>query len=49
MGDVGTAEVVRRGLIMLDLLLSLSDDEELVVRRKGTQELERLRFAWDTF
>jgi hypothetical protein len=49
MGDVGTTEVVRRGLILLDLLLSLPDDEELVIRHKDTKELERLRFSWDTF
>lgn len=49
MGDVGTAEVVRRGLMLLDLYLSLSPDEELVVRNKATHECERLRFAWQTF
>lgn len=49
MGGVGTTEVVRRALILLDLLLSLPENEELVVRNKDTQELERLRFAWDPF
>lgn len=48
-GDLGPAEVVRRGLILLDLYLSLTDDEDLVIRNKKTQELERLRIAWDTF
>jgi hypothetical protein len=49
MGGVGTTEVVRRGLILLDLLLSLDDDEELVVRDANTKQVDRLRFAWDTF
>lgn len=49
MGGVGTTEVVRRGLILLDLMLSLSDDEELVIRDKKTQQIDRLRFAWDAF
>jgi len=48
-GDVGPAEVVRRGLILLDLHLSLDDSEELVVRNKQTSDLERIRLAWDTF
>jgi hypothetical protein len=45
--DVSTVEVVRRGLILLDLMLSLPEDEELVVRSKQTQQLERVRFAWE--
>jgi hypothetical protein len=49
MGGVGTTEVVRRGLILLDLLLNLDDDEELVVRDANTKQVDRLRFAWDTF
>jgi hypothetical protein len=49
MGGVGLTEIVRRGLLLLDLLLSLDPDEELVVRNKTTQECERLRFAWETF
>jgi hypothetical protein len=49
MGGVGTTEVVRRGLILLDLLLNLQDDEELVVRDAKTKQVDRLRFAWDTF
>lgn len=48
-GDIGPAEVVRRGLILLDLYLSLPNDEELVIRNKKTQALERIRLAWDTF
>jgi hypothetical protein len=49
MGEASPTEVVRRGLIMLDLMLSLPDDEELVIRNRKTQQIERLRFAWDTF
>jgi hypothetical protein len=38
-------EAVRRGLMLLDMLLSLDAGEELVIRnRKG--EIERLRFHW---
>lgn len=48
-GDLGPAEVVRRGLILLDLYLSLDDEEELVIRSKESQDLERIRLAWDTF
>jgi hypothetical protein len=49
MGGVGTTEVVRRGLILLDLLLNLEEGEELVVRDARTKQVDRLRFAWDTF
>lgn len=48
-GEPGPAEVVRRGLILLDFYLSLTKDEDLVVRNKKTNDLERLRVAWDTF
>jgi hypothetical protein len=48
-GEPGPAEVVRRGLILLDFYLSLTQDEDLVVRNKKTNDLERLRIAWDTF
>jgi hypothetical protein len=44
---VGRAEVVRRGLILLDFLLSLGHDEELVVRNRTTGECDRLSFSWD--
>jgi hypothetical protein len=47
MGNVRDAEVVRRGLILLDFHLSLSDDEELVVRNKESGKLERVSFRWD--
>jgi hypothetical protein len=47
--DLGPAEVVRRGLILLDLYLSLEDTEELVIRHKQSGDLERIRLAWDTF
>jgi hypothetical protein len=49
MDDAGSAEVVRRGLMLLDFFLSLPDDEELVVRNRRNQQVERVRFAWDTF
>jgi hypothetical protein len=49
MGGIGTTEVVRRGLILLDLLLNLDEDEELVIRDAKTKQVDRLRFAWDTF
>ena len=49
MGDVSLPEVVRRGLILLDLIAGLPEDEEIVIRHKDTNELERIRFAWETF
>lgn len=49
MGDLGPTEIVRRGIILLDLLLSLPDSEELVIRNKVTEQIERIRFAWDSF
>jgi hypothetical protein len=48
-GDLGPAEVVRRGLILLDFYLSLTPEEDLVVRNKKSNELERIRIAWDSF
>ena len=48
LGDVGTAEVVRRGLILLEFLLNLTDEEELVVRNTKTDHCEALLFAWDS-
>lgn len=47
MGGASTPEVVRRGLILLDLMLTLPDNEELVIRNKDTNVIERVRFAWD--
>jgi hypothetical protein len=47
MGRVGPAEVVRRGLILLDFALSLGRDEELVVRNRRTGRCDRLAFSWD--
>jgi hypothetical protein len=47
MGRVGPAEVVRRGLILLDFALSLGRDEELVVRNRITGRCDRLEFSWD--
>jgi hypothetical protein len=44
--NVSTAETVRRGLALLDLLQSLPSDEELVVRDRRTGDIERLRFHW---
>lgn len=43
---VGTPEAVRRALTVLHLVLSLADDEELLVRNKTTSQLERVRFEW---
>jgi hypothetical protein len=47
LGRVSRAEVVRRGLILVDFMLSLGDDEELVVRNRVTGRCDRLRFSWD--
>lgn len=47
MGGVTNAEVVRRGLILLDLLLSLPAEEELAIRNNETGACDRVRFAWD--
>jgi hypothetical protein len=41
-------EAVRRGLMLLDLYLDLTDAEELVIRNRVTGEVERIRFTWDT-
>lgn len=41
-------EVVRRGLMLLDVYLNLPDSEELVIRNRVTGEVERIRFTWDT-
>jgi hypothetical protein len=49
MGEISLPEVVRRGLTLLDLFLSLSSEEEIVIRHKGSNELERVRFSWETF
>jgi hypothetical protein len=47
LGRVSRAEVVRRGLILVDFMLSLGDEEELVVRNRATGRCDRLRFSWD--
>lgn len=47
MGGATSAEVVRRGLILLDLVLSLPEEEELVIRNDETETYDRIRFAWD--
>ena len=44
---VGPVEVVRRALILLDLKLSLKNDEELVIRNNKTGECDRIRFGWE--
>jgi hypothetical protein len=44
--NASTAETVRRGLALLDLLQSLPAEEELVVRNTRTGDIERLRFHW---
>lgn len=50
MGGVKAPEVVRRGLALLDLMLTAnaSDNEELVIRIKDTGEIVRLHFGWET-
>jgi hypothetical protein len=47
MGGISNAEVVRRGLVLLDLLLSLEENEELGVYNRDTDGYDRIRFAWD--
>lgn len=47
MGGISTTEVVRRGLVLLDLLLSLDQAEELMVHDRAARRYERLRFAWE--
>lgn len=49
MGEFDASEVIRRALILLDLHLSLADDEELVIRNKRTDHYESLQFHWDQF
>jgi hypothetical protein len=49
LGGLDASEVIRRGLILLDLHLSLAVDEELVIRNKTTDRYERLQFNWDQF
>lgn len=44
--QINPPEAVRRGLTLLQLLQSLSADEELVIRRKKDGSLERVRFQW---
>jgi hypothetical protein len=43
---VNPPETVRRGLMLLDMWLSLDPDEELVIRSTKTGEISRLRFHW---
>jgi hypothetical protein len=47
MGGVNLAEVVRRGLMLLDLKVNLDPDEELAIRNRQSQEVQRLRLVWD--
>jgi hypothetical protein len=47
MGNVSNAEVVRRGLMLLDFMLRLAENEELAVHNRDTGECERIRFAWE--
>jgi len=42
-------EVVKRGLLLLDLYINLDKDEQLVIRNKRTNQIDRVRFIWDTF
>ena len=43
---VNVPEVLRRALVVLDLIVSLDADEELVIRNRKTKEIERIRFLW---
>ena len=45
-GGMSNAEVVRRGLILLDLYLSLADDEELVVLNTRNDRAKGMYFGW---
>ena len=47
MGGISAHEVLRRGLVLLDLFLSLGDKEELMVHDGAAGRYERLRFDWD--
>lgn len=49
MRGISLPEVVRRGLMLLDMYLNLRDDEELVIRNRQTNQVERIRFTWETF
>lgn len=44
--NIKSPEVVRRGLMILDFMTSLPEDEELVIRNKNTGEVERFRIKW---
>lgn len=43
-----SAEIVRRGLILLDLYLTLDPNEELIIRNKTTGDCSGVRLVWDT-
>lgn len=45
---VTVVETVRRGLSLLDFLLSLDADEEIVIRNRKDGSLERVRFVWSS-
>lgn len=45
---VSAPEAVRRALAVMDLVTSLSPDEELLVRNRKTRETERIHFHWKT-
>lgn len=47
--DVSVAEAVRRGLMLLDMVIRLDAEEELIVHNIQTGERTRLRFEWQTF
>lgn len=47
MGGASAPEVVRRGLVLLDLMLSAPDNEELVIHIKDTGTIVRLHFGWN--
>lgn len=45
--EVSVPEIVRRALTVMHLVISLDPDEDLVVRNRKTNEMERVRFIWD--
>jgi hypothetical protein len=44
--NVSVPEVMRRALSVLDLVMSLEEDEELVIRNRRTKQTDRVRFQW---
>jgi hypothetical protein len=44
--NISVPEVMRRALSVLDLVVSLEEDEELVIRNRRTKQTDRVRFQW---